>query len=331
MAPAHGAGRPWRTGGVLLRFRRSAPAKKDSDTPDTPVAPSIVFFGGKGGVGKTTMAAAHALHFADRGLRTLLLSTDPAHSLGDVLATPLGDTPVQVGENLWVREPDADAALRRRVRRIGDDAARALPREILPAVSRHLDHAAAGPGMAESALADLLMDTMEEVPDRWDRLVVDSAPTGHLMRLLHLPELLTPWVQGLARQRERAVDADRFAVGVIGGTREGVEDPLLEKLHARRRRLERAAARLREDAEVRLVLVPRRMVLAETDRAARELADTGFRLGTVVVNQVPADVDPEVIGDVRARFTEQGTVESPLTDREPIGPDALRDLLTHLA
>lgn len=312
---------------MLLRLRRTTRAKQD---PDAPAVPSIVFFGGKGGVGKTTMAAAHALHFADRGLRTLLLSTDPAHSLGDVLATPLGDTPVRVGENLWVREPDADAALRRRVRRIGDDAARALPREILPAVSRHLDHAAAGPGMAESALADLLMETMEEVPDRWDRLVVDSAPTGHLMRLLHLPELLTPWVEGLARQRERAVDADRFAVGVIGGTRESTDDPLLERLHARRLGLERAAARLREDAEVRLVLVPRRMVLAETDRAAQELADTGFRLGTVVVNQVPADVDPEVIGDVRARFAEQGTVESPLVGREPIGLDALRDLLAHL-
>ncbi|MBR8743319.1 ArsA family ATPase [Nocardiopsis sp. MG754419] len=310
---------------MLLRFRRSA------RTEQAPEAPAIVFFGGKGGVGKTTMAAAHALRCADQGLRTLLVSTDPAHSLGDALAVPLGDEPVRVVDNLWAREPDADAALRRRVRRIGDDAARALPREILPAVSRHLEHAAAGPGMAESALADLLMATMEEVPERWDRLVVDSAPTGHLLRLLHLPELLTPWVQGLARQRERAVDADRFAVGVVGGTQENTDDPLLEKLHARRRRLERAATRLREDAEVRLVLVPRRMVLAETDRAAKELADTGFRLGTVVVNQVPAEVDPEILRAVHTRFAEQGTVESPLTGREPLGADALRALVLHPA
>nr|WP_275040592.1 ArsA family ATPase [Nocardiopsis alkaliphila] len=290
---------------------------------------AIVFFGGKGGVGKTTMAAAHALRFADQGLRTLLISTDPAHSLGDALAMPLGDKPVQVTERLWAREPDADAALRRRVRRIGDDAAQALPREILPAVSRHLEHAAAGPGMAESALADLLMDTMEEVPEHWDRLVVDSAPTGHLLRLLHLPELLTPWVQGLARQRERAVDADRFAVGVAGGSQESGDDPLLEKLHARRRKLERAATRLRQDAEVRLVLVPRRMVLAETDRAARELMEAGFRLGTVVVNQVPDDVDPGLLTQVHERFAEQGTIEEALTTKEPIGLDALRELMPH--
>ncbi|QVJ01314.1 ArsA family ATPase [Nocardiopsis eucommiae] len=315
---------------MLLRFGGRRRERPVAPVPAPAEAP-IVFFGGKGGVGKTTMAAAHALGLADAGLRTLLVSTDPAHSLGDALGLSLGDRPVRVSDHLWAREPDADAALRRRVRQIGDDASAALPREILPAVTRHLDHAAAGPGMAESALADLLMDAMEEVPGTWDRLVVDSAPTGHLLRLLDLPELLTPWVRGLARQRERAVDADRFAVGVVGGAGDGApDDPLLEKLHARRRKLERAAARLREDAEVRLVLVPRRMVLAETDRAAAQLVATGFRLGRVIVNQVPEDVDPEVLDAVRARFADHGTVELPLSASEPLGPEALRALAARL-
>lgn len=311
---------------MLLRFGERRGDATGRTPQDASVSP-IVFFGGKGGVGKTTMAAAHALRLADGGLRTLLISTDPAHSLGDALRVPLGDTPVRVSENLWAREPDADSALKRRVRQISDDAGAALPREILPAVTRHLDHAAAGPGMAESALADLLMDAMEEIPGTWDRLVVDSAPTGHLLRLLDLPELLTPWVQGLVRQRERVVDADRFAAGVVGGGSDGTpDDPLLERLHARRRKLDRAATRLREDAEVRLVLVPRRMVLAETDRAAAQLVRTGFRLGTVIVNQVPADVDPEVLEAVRERFAPHGTVELPLTGTEPLGLQALRTL-----
>ena len=320
---------------MLLRFgrrrgerdRHRSGAEQGRPVKDAP----IVFFGGKGGVGKTTMAAAYAVRLADEGLRTLLVSTDPAHSLGDALDLPLGDRPVRVTDHLWAREPDADAALRRRVRQIGDDASAALPQEVLPAVTRHLDHAAAGPGMAESALADLLMDAMAEVPGQWDRLVVDSAPTGHLLRLLDLPELLTPWVQGLVRQRERAVDADRFAVGVVGGGTDGApDDPLLEKLHARRRKLERAAERLREDAEVRLVLVPRRMVLAETDRAAAQLAKTGFRLGTVVVNQVPPEADPELLKAVRERFAPYGTVELDLVDDEPIGPGALRALAARI-
>lgn len=316
---------------MLLRFGKRRGGRTEARTSGEASVAPIIFFGGKGGVGKTTMAAAHALRLADEGLRTLLISTDPAHSLGDALRVPLGDKPAQVSENLWAREPDADAALKRRVRQIGDDASAALPTEILPAVTRHLDHAAAGPGMAESALADLLMDAMEEVPEKWDRLVVDSAPTGHLLRLLDLPELLTPWVQGLVRQRERAVDADRFAVGVVGGGSDGApDDPLLEKLHARRRKLERAAKRLREDAEVRLVLVPRRMVLAETDRAAAQLDRTGFRLGTVIVNQVPADADPEVLKAVRDRFASHGTVELPLAETEPLGPEALRALAAQL-
>lgn len=324
---------------MLLRFgrRRGERARhrdghrSGADQGKPAKAAPIVFFGGKGGVGKTTMAAAYAIRLADEGLRTLLVSTDPAHSLGDALDVPLGDRPVRVTDHLWAREPDADAALRRRVRQIGDDASAALPQEILPAATRHLDHAAAGPGMAESALADLLMDAMAEVPGQWDRLVVDSAPTGHLLRLLDLPELLTPWVQGLVRQRERAVDADRFAVGVVGGEIDGApDDPLLEKLHARRRKLERAAERLRGDAEVRLVLVPRRMVLAETDRAAAQLAKTGFRLGTVVVNQVPPEADPELLKAVRERFAPYGTVELDLVDDEPIGPDALRALAARI-
>lgn len=286
----------------------------------------ITFFGGKGGVGKTTMAASAALALADAGLRTLVVSTDPAHSLGDALETRIGDTPRRVAGNLWAAEPDAEAAVRRRVRQVTDDAYAALPREIMPAVQRHLDHAAAGPGMAESALNDLLVDAMDQVPGHWDRLVVDSAPTGHLLRMLNMPALLTPWVEGLARQRERAVGADRLAAGMVGGAGEPEPDPLLEKLNARRLRLERAAERMRADAEVRLVLLPRRMVLAETERAADQLAEAGFRLGAVVLNQVPEQPDPGVVEAVRRRFGQYGISCSPLAAHEPTGPERLRRL-----
>ncbi len=288
--------------------------------------PAITFFGGKGGVGKTTVAAAAALRLADSGARTLLISTDPAHSLGDALETRLGDRPRRVADCLWAAEPDADAAVRRRVEEVTDDAYAALPRDIMPAVRRHLEHAAASPGMAESALADLLIGAMEQVPGEWDRLVVDSAPTGHLLRMLALPELLTPWVRGLARQREQAVDADRFASDIVGAGREQAEDPLLERLHARRRRLERAAARLRGDACVRLVLIPRRMVLAETERAADQLAEAGFRLGPVIINQIPEHPDEEILGAARRRFAACGAVEIPLADKEPTGAARLRAL-----
>ncbi|MFV2195421.1 ArsA family ATPase [Nocardiopsis sp. LOL_012] len=287
----------------------------------------IVFVGGKGGVGKTTLAAARALALADAGRRVLVLSTDPAHSLGDALEAPLSDGPAAVAPNLWAAEPDAEAAVRRRVARVAEDARRAVPREVLPAVHRHLDRAAAAPGMAESALADLLIDRMDEVGRLWDHLVVDSAPTGHLLRLLDLPALLTPWVVGLARQRERARRAEAFADAVGTGAPEG--DPLLERLHERRRRLERATARLREDASVTLVTLPRRVVLAETARAVERLTGAGFRLGPVVVNQIPRAPGPDGAASLSAtleRFAHLGLVRIPLQDAEPTGVGPLRRL-----
>ncbi|RNL86807.1 ArsA family ATPase [Halostreptopolyspora alba] len=296
--------------------------------PAEATATTITFFGGKGGVGKTTMAAASAIGLADAGWRTLVVSTDPAHSLGDAFGTELTDRPRELSENLWAAEPDAEAAVRRRVAQVTEDARSTLPREVMPAVQRHLAHAAATPGMAESALADLLMDAMERVPGEWDLLVVDSAPTGHLLRLINLPELLGPWVEGLVRQRERVASADSLVAGMVGSQERDSadDDPLLARLRERRGKLERAAERLRAEACVRLVLLPRRMVLAETERAADQLSEAGFRLGPVVLNQIPERPDPRVVEAVWRRFEPQGVLELPLAAEEPVGIERLRPL-----
>lgn len=307
-------------------------AKGSTDSPEA----TVVFFGGKGGVGKTTMACATALRLADAGLRTLLLSTDPAHSLGDALGVELGDDLVEVAPLLHARQPDAERAVARRIRQVTDDAAGAVPTEIMPAVARHLELAASSPGMAESALADQLIEAMAEVGDQWDRLVVDAPPTGHLLRLLALPTLLAPWVSGLARQRQKAVRAERFAEAVAGGggaEAGGVDDPLLITLHQRRRRLEAAADQLRAPStQVRLVLLPRRMVLAETERAVADLSGSGLHLGPGVLNQTPPEVDPELHERAQALFEKAGTtmVTLPVLAQEPIGPAALRQLATRL-
>lgn len=291
----------------------------------------ITFVGGKGGVGKTTLAAARALALADEGRRTLVLSTDPAHSLGDALEARLGDTPVRVAEGLWAVEPDAETAVRRRIAQVAEDAREAVPREVMPAVERHLGQAGSSPGMAESALADLLVDRMEEVGRTWDALVVDSAPTGHLLRLLNLPTLLTPWVLGLTRQREVARRAEAFADVIGDGGPEQDEDPLLRRLHARRERLEGAASLLRERSRVMLVTLARRMVLAETERAATRLTEAGFTLTPVVVNQIPPEgvIGPDTaatLAATRERFAGPGVVELPLRESEPTGPKQLREL-----
>lgn len=292
---------------------------------------AITIVGGKGGVGKTTVAAASALAAAAGGKRTLLMSTDPAHSLGDVFGVEIGDEAVELAPGLWVRQPDPDLAVRRRIEQVIEDAYRAVPPEIMPAVRRHLEQAAASPGMVESALADQLITAIEEVPQRWDRLVVDSAPTGHLLRMVSLPSLLTPWVQGLVRQREKAVRADRFAQAVAGSTDpDATDDPLLVRLHQRRHRLGRAADRLRgPDVLIRLVLVPRQMVIAETFRAAEELTKEQIPLGPAVINQIPEQVNADLLEAARS-VAGPGAVEVPLLAEEPRGLIVLRDVAAML-
>jgi arsenite-transporting ATPase len=296
---------------------------------------ALRFLGGKGGVGKTTLAAALALRDAGRGLRTLVVSTDPAHSLGDVLDVELGDAPRSVAPGLWAAEISGEAQAARRVAQIVDDAAESVPREVLPAVRAHLERAVASPGTVEAALLDRLADLVDRVPVEFDRLVVDSAPTGHMLRLLTLPDLVTPWIEGLARSRERARDADRMFAGMLGH-RADDPDPLLERLHARRDRMATLRERLRADAAVHLVVVPERLVWAETLRALDALDDAGIPLGTAVVNRVvlPGEAgllaatraaQAEVLDAVRVRVG--ATVEIPLLPDGPTGTAAL----THLA
>jgi arsenite/tail-anchored protein-transporting ATPase len=296
----------------------------------------IRFFGGKGGVGKTTLAAAFALGRAGAGRRTLLVSTDPAHSLGDALGSGLGEEPRVVAPLLWAAEISGQAQARRRIEEITVDAEQALPREVLPAVRQHLARATDSPGTVESALLDRLTELVEQVGTRWDDLVVDSAPTGHMLRLLRLPALLTPWIEGLARQREKARDVDRMAAGMLGGAEEQ-PDPLLERLHARRARLEAMRSRLAAEALVHLVLVPEHLPLRETLRAADTVTETGLRLGQVIVNRVVPETESgvlarrrdqqdEVLAHLAARFGEPCLVRVPLLPDTLTGRCGLGDL-----
>ncbi|WP_019816413.1 ArsA family ATPase [Saccharomonospora saliphila] len=304
----------------------------------------IRFFGGKGGVGKTTLAAAFALASADRGARTLVVSTDPAHSLGDVLGTGLSDEPVPVAPRLWAAEISGEDQARRRVAEVAEDARHAVPREVLPAVERHLARAADSPGTVESALLDRLTELVGQVGTEWDGLVVDSAPTGHMLRLLTLPALLTPWIEGLARQREKVRGLDRMVAGMVGEAADDEPDPLLRRLHSRRERLERMRDRLLSRSRVHLVVVPERLPLAETVRAADTLTGSGLRLGAVLVNRVvPGDAtgllgrhlagQSEVLALLDERFADSGVLRVPLLARTPQGTGelaAVADLLAPL-
>ena len=206
----------------------------------------LTFFGGKGGVGKTTLAVAYATLLASRGERTLLVSTDPAHSTGDLLGAKLSGEPTRTGDNLWAVEVDASADAEAYVERIKTDARDSVSPEVLPTVDKHLDLAKSSPGTEESALFDRFVDLISLHPTSYDRIVFDTAPTGHTLRLLTLPALLSTWAEGVVRQREKVAGMERMLRNMAGSEEQG-EDPILNRLRERRERFHHARHRLLED------------------------------------------------------------------------------------
>jgi arsenite/tail-anchored protein-transporting ATPase len=261
----------------------------------------LVFVGGKGGVGKTTVASALATALAQRDRRTLLVSTDPAHSTADLLGRQLGDEPVAVADHLDAVEIDAERHADAYVERVRRDAHRVVAPEVRGTVDRHLDLARRGAGTLEAATLDRLADLVARCPDVYDRVVVDTAPTGHTLRLLAMPELLTGWVQGLVRQRERVRGVDRMLRNLAGDDARP-EDPVIARLRAQRDRLATLRERFRRDALVHLVLLPERLPIEETARALEVLDDGGLQVGTLVVNRVlPDDADGAYVAARRAQ------------------------------
>ena len=294
----------------------------------------ILLHTGKGGVGKSTLAAGTAALAARRGLRTLVLSTDTAHSLADALGVAAGAEPAEVASRLWVQQVDTQLLFERSWAEIS-----AYLQSVLGAVGVErlvAEELTVIPG-AEEVLA-LLELRRHALAERWDVVVVDCAPTAETLRLLALPEALGWYMQRVLPMERRVVKALRPVLSRAAGVpmpREGVFDAL-ERLHAELAELH--ALLTGPETSVRLVLTPERVVLAEARRAYTSLSLFGYRVDGVVANRVfPADdADPWRESWVRA----QADVLAAATDsfpglplwrsayraQEPVGREPLADL-----
>lgn len=223
----------------------------------------VVFVGGKGGVGKTTVASAVALDRARRGRPTLVVSTDPAHNLGHLWARPIGDAITRVAPGLRALEIDPQRTTDAHLRSVRRTMRRLLPEHLESEVDRHLDLARDAPGTHEAAVLERLAEVVEQREDD-ELLVVDTAPSGHTTRLMELPELMQSWTEGLLRRQERSA---RF-----GSALRGLRSPDAEASAG-------ADRRARRDAEIRAVLDRRR----DRFRLLRELLRDSRRTGFVIV------------------------------------------------
>lgn len=254
----------------------------------------VLFFGGKGGVGKTTCAAATALTASRAGRKVLLVSTDPAHSTSDIFERPIGAEPVALLPNLWGLEIDAATEAARYVAEVKDRVRALFGHSILKEAYKQIDLAASMPGAEEVALFDRMGGLIRGEDTRFDLIVFDTAPTGHTLRLVKMPELMDAWIRALTRSR-------RAMLGVEGDDK---DDPILVSLRDRFDRLQTLRARLmsgRTTAFV-LVLIPERLPIEETARALVQLDDTGVKVGGLIVNRVlPAETSDAFLQARRAQ------------------------------
>ena len=266
----------------------------------------ILFFGGKGGVGKTTCASAVALAASRGGKRVLLVSTDPAHSTSDIFGTPFAADEREILPGLYGLEVDANLEARRYI----DDAKAGIARMFSPAVAREAERqielASSMPGVEEVALFDRIGDLIVDRFDAYDLLIFDTAPTGHTLRLLRMPELVAAWITALSKRRRallalnKDIDQVRLAPEAINPD----EDPILKTLEARRDKLEQVRARLMQHnfTGFVLVLIPERLPIEETARAAAILAESNVNVCEIVVNRVlPTDADGSFYQSRRAQ------------------------------
>ncbi len=245
---------------------------------------SIIFVGGKGGVGKSTSAAAIAWQSAQAGYKTLLVSTDPAHNVGDIFNEQIGGHTKEIADNLYALEIDPEIETDKYIKGVKNNIRGTVHTSMMEEVNRQLDTAKASPGADEAALFDKLIHIILEERQHFDKLVFDTAPTGHTIRLLSLPELMGVWIEGLLDKR-RKTNENYTALLNDGEPR---EDPIYEVLRERQERFSKAREILLDSKQTGFVFVlnPERLPILETKKALELLDKYHLHVKTLIINKV---------------------------------------------
>jgi arsenite-transporting ATPase len=300
--------------------------------------PRTILYTGKGGVGKTTVAACTARRCAAAGLRTLVISTDPAHSLSESLGVGLSGEPTEVGRGLWGQEVQTQQEMERHWSGVQDWLGDLFLERGLDRISA--EELTVPPGMDE--LFSLLRLREQHESGDWDAIVVDCAPTGETLRLLSFPEVANWWMQKVFPLERQILAAARpiarslldipLPTGAVFADIQRLSENLIamnEILHDR------------GHSTIRLVMNPDKMVVGEAMRTFTYLNLYGYVTDAVVVNRIfPAAVG-EYFGQwrrvqernldlVRSAFAPVPVLRGPYFDQEVVGPEMLDRLAEEL-
>jgi arsenite/tail-anchored protein-transporting ATPase len=295
------------------------------------MAPRTILYTGKGGVGKTSVAAATARIAAAHGVDTVVLSTDPAHSLADCLEVQIGSEPTQIGDRLWAQQVAAQDEMERNWAAVQDWLGEMLLERGVDRISA--EELTVPPGMDE--LFSLLQIKRHHEEGRFGCVIVDCAPTGETLRLLSFPDVARWWLQKVFPQSSQMLNAARpFARAMLDVTLPG--EAVLDDVQRLVRNLIAMNEILRdnESVSVRLVMTPDRMVVDEARRTFTYLNLYGYLTDAVIVNRVfPEEVGAyfgpwrerqlAALADVEAAFAPVPVLRAPYFGEEVVGGEML--------
>lgn len=317
----------------------------------------LLFVGGKGGVGKTSIASTIALARADAGGRVLVVSTDPAHSLGHLWEMHIGDEITELGPSgLFGIEINPASATDEHLAHVEERLNKLVPDHMRSQVRQHLKLAKEAPGTHEAAMLERIATTIETLLPEFDLIVFDTAPSGHTTRLMELPETMAMWTQGMLHRHDKsekftralsALDDEDPALDVVaigrGQSRAERDSEIRRILLARQNRFANLRETFQDPSTTAFIVVLQgeRLPAMETVELAQSLGQAGMAVAAGVVNRrSPADA-----GDLLAQRREQEEqhlayvhehlpnlplVEVPLLGEDVSAPDTLRQIAPFL-
>jgi len=292
----------------------------------------IIFHTGKGGVGKTTMSAATALRAARMGYKTLVISTDPAHSLSDSLNVKLSGEPTLVTENLWAQEVNVLDQIREHWGELQTYMSSLLITKGFENIVA--DELAVAPGMEE--LSSLFILNLHAKSGKFDLILIDCAPTGESVRLLTLPDIVDWYVNKL-------FSVTRTAVGIM---RPLMKTSLLlpdDNVFASIERLLKQIAEVKEivndqdKTSIRIIMNPEKMVLKESQRAFTYFNLYGYNVDAILCNKImPESEDPyykrwnelqkKYLGEIDDSFLPIPILKNKMFETEAVGLELLDNI-----
>ena len=322
----------------------------------------VVFFMGKGGVGKTTCAAAFALGMSIRK-RTLVVSLDPAHNLGDVFGMRLSDEPKRITDNLYAIEVDFEKMISKHLKSLTDKVKDIYGYLRVLNLDRYIDVLRHSPGIEEYATLDKMMEILKSntKSGKYDVIVFDTPPTGLTLRIMALPSISAIWVEKLMKLREAILDRRRIIEEVTGEKIKAVvkgkefempsdkeEDPIYKELIRMKKEIDFINSIIKDPKVSTIVLVvnPEVLPIFEAKRALEFLSKLGMNVRYVIVNKVfaisettslPKELitklsrEREALQLINNYFKDQVVIKIPLLYEEPKGLDKLTTFSRYLS